>query len=735
MSGWKRRKSFWPALTILMIWLFVAGGFTWQRSRQSVVPPVWDQQTYVQKAEAVWSGLLKKSGENPLNIQPSSRPPGTVLLTAPLGPLRDFRNFYFRSTFVPVAIMVLAVFIAGIGIDRCGWPSAFVALLAGSMPMFWQFEIGENQTGYNWGLMDTFLTCLASLAMTGLLISGVRFKTIWLGLALVPLALLPLVKPSGFVVAALISMAWLGVAFPLASQHPRGRSHGRRKVVTTAIAIMLVLGGVALASFRSDYFSPVNIAFGNIALQQLRSEWFSTDTLAGFVSLFTGSIGTPLLVAFTTLGGMALLRRGRERDRTSESEALWMATVGIVVLLAGIILTYQATLFRQARYLYPVIGVVFVLSTPILVDWSKRAGPLICSAIAVIPMALLVYLTSPKLNGIAYKLGGYGLITGYGQEELRTATSFINSYRKLHSAPPVLFSTTDGIGTAAFEAAYTGHLRKLGYSDAEANQLINRPYNWETGGLVKIDSIYNADILALDALRSPRPMATKATPPEAPQLTFGDELVAWKQWLATTPAKGSTEVLLRSPGFVVLAVKNRSALEMQMRNFMASRPWRSEFNAANTRSEFTTAEVSTLQLSGQQLRQPVIFGKSIRVHALALTNVMESPNVDVAIYSEQLAVDPDQHYSLFIHQLDARGHMIANHDVPLGSSRFPDRPVSLERYSFHLLPATTQLGFGVYKPGGESLITDCTLSKDWGGRRAVINIGSINRVNSLAGRQ
>ena len=726
----------WAALGMVVIWLFAAGGLTWQRSRESVVPPVWDQQTYVQKGEAMWSSLSKQPWQNPLNIQPSSRPPGTVLLTAPLGPLKDVRNFYFRSAFVPVAIIVLAVFLTGVGVSRWGWPSAFVALLAGSMPMFWQFEIGEYQTSYNWGLVDTFLASLAALAMAGLFVSAVRFKTVGLGAALVALALLPLVKPTGFVLGGLISLAWLALAMRFACNHPRSPAHGRIRLIATAIAILLVLGGMALASFKSDYFSPSNIAFGKVALQQLKSEWFKTDPLASFISLFTGSIGTPLLVSFATLGGMALLRRKKAIDVPFANEARWAAGIGILVCVVGILLTYQATLFRQTRYFFPVIAVVTILFTPTLVAWTKRAGPLLCSAIAVIPIALLVFLTSPRLTGMAYRLGGYGLFTGFGRNELRTATGFINRYRQTHATPPLLFSTSDGITTAAFEAAFTNRLRQIGYPDAQVNPLVSRPYNWESGGLVKIDSIYNADILALEGVSRPRSIAAQENPQTAtPLLTFSDELAAWKEWLATTPSKGSTEVLLESPGFVVLEVKDRSALEMQMRTFIASRQWRPEFNLTNTRNKFTAAEVSALRLTGQLLTQPVDFGTAIRVHALALSRVSKHPNVDVAIYSERLAGDANQTFSLFIHQLDSKGSLISSHDVYLGSSRFSNRPVSLEKYSFHLLPATTQLGVGVYAPGGAILITDWPLAKDWGGGRAKLDLNSISVVTSKGQKQ
>ena len=79
--------------------------------------------------------------------------------------------------------------------------------------------------------------------------------------------------------------------------------------------------------------------------------------------------------------------------------------------------------------------------------------------------------------------------------------------------------------------------------------------------------------------------------------------------------------------------------------------------------------------------------------------------------------------------------MISSHDVYLGSSRVSDRPVSLEKYSFHLLPETRQLGVGVYAPGDAILITDWPLAKDWDGRRAKLDLTSLPVVTSKGQKQ
>ena len=703
------------ALCLLIAWLVLAGSLTWMRSRESVLPPLWDQQTYVQKAEAVWTSISKGTRENPLSIEPSVRPPGTVLLTAPLGQLKDFRNFYFRSAFIPVAIMALAVFIVGVGVTRQPWESALLALLAASMPMFWQFDYGGSN--YFWGLVDTFQASLGALAMAGFLVAAVAFKRVWIVPSLVALALLPLIKPTGFLIGGMVSLAWFAVAARYAGKHSRGLVRGWIGIVSTGFAIVLVLGGMALASLNSTYFSSSNIEFGKVALAQLRGEWMSENMTNEFAKLFTASIGLPVLIAVAMLGVMAFLRRKDGTNVEFAPKARWMAVIGMVVVIFGVAVTYQATLFRQSRYFFPVIAVAIVLFVPILVLWSQRVGKLVYAVLAFIPLSLLLFLSSPRLYGLAFTMGGYGIGTGYGRAELKAANAFIERFRATNARTPTLFTTSDGLASYAFETAFITRLRKLGIAELQASQSVTRPYNWDSGGVVSIDSIYNADVLAIERQSSRH---SKTQP-----MTYAEELQAWKVWLEVSPSLGSTEVVLKSPTIVVLAVKDRSSLERQMRAFMASRPWRPEFLAANGRSEYGPEEISKLNLGGLLIAKPVDFGNAIRVHALSMSTMSSENKINVDVFSEYLDKNASRRPFFFIHQLDSNGKIISNHEVELPYSRFVDRPVSRSRYSFIRLPNTAQLGVGVYETGGSSLVTDWTLAKDWGGRRAKIGILSL----------
>jgi hypothetical protein len=677
----------------------------------------------VQKADAVWTAIAKGSGENVLNIEPSVRPPGTVLLTAPLGPLKDYRNFYFRSVFVPVVIMALAVFIASVGVTGHIWESALLAMLAASMSMFWQFEYGNSLQAselfdYSWGYVDTFLASLGALAMANLLMASLRYERTWIVPALIALALLPLIKPTGFLVGGIVAIAWLAVAVRFAALHPKGLVRGWTGIVGTAIAIVLVLGGVALACFKSNYFSSTNIEFGKVALAQLRSDRFRSDTANGFVALFTGSIGKPVLMAATSMAVVAALRRKKAIDAELKAKANWIASIGLVVIFAGVIFTYQATLFRQVRYFFPVIAVATVLFAPILVDWSKRAGKLVCTGLAIIPISLLIFLASPRLNGLSNSLASYRLFTGSGRVEAKAADAFIDEFRMSNANIPVLFTTSNGVGAYYFEAAFVRRLRAIGFSEPRVIESITRPLNWGKEGFpVKIDPIYNADIIAIE----PHSMIRA----DSKTMTSTEESVEVKAWLATTPSTGSTEVLLETQSLLVLVVRDRRALEVQMRKFIASRHWRPEFISSNARKEFGQAEVSKLHLGKLQLANPVDFSHIVRVHALSITRVASEPKISISIFSELLGKDHASKYAFFIHQLNGKGEIISVHSVPLRSSRFAERPLIRDLYSVDLNPKTVHLGVGIFESTRGALVTGWPLATDWGGRRAKFNINKL----------
>src|SRR5436305_4338250 len=100
-----------PAVAVL--WLLLLALEMWPMVQQSVQPPVYDTLTYFQKAKNFWAAVSMLKLTNPLNLEPVFRPPGTILMSYPVGFTNDFHGFYFRSIFIPILLLVAAVYCAG----------------------------------------------------------------------------------------------------------------------------------------------------------------------------------------------------------------------------------------------------------------------------------------------------------------------------------------------------------------------------------------------------------------------------------------------------------------------------------------------------------------------------------------------------------------------------------------------------------------------------------------------
>lgn len=725
----KQPKFIWPAIALLVVWLLVAGGLTWQRSRESVIPPIWDQRSYVQKADNFWNGLEKGERKNPLNIEPTVRPPGTILLTAPLGPLKDYRNFYFRSVMVPVVITVVAVFIAGVGSTGMAWQSAAVALLVGSMPMFWQFE---SHSVYTWGLVDSFLASIAALAMACLLVAAMKSKPIWAGPALISLGLLPLIKPSGFLVAAMIGIAWVAIGARTVGLHPQGKKRGCIELTVIGGMIVTTVGVVALLSKGSAYFSAENMAFGNEALAQLReqSNGFG-ESLLYLRIVFVQGIGILPIAVIASIAALATFHsKDKSKDKRTkvlDSYLAWPAKIGGLILIPSVMLCYQTTLFLQPRYLFPFIAIAFVMLVPILAKWCKHAGKVGLASFMVFPFSLLIYLGSPSMAKVAQIAGGYGLYIKHGKGEIQLAEKLTKDISETRKSTRTLFHNDTALNSSltAFIAGYTYSLERLGKSETQINDSIKTSVSWGKDPVITIDSIYNSDILALDMamLRSENANNSQAT-------GFSEERDLWMSWLVATPRTGSTVVIKKSPELLVLAVKDRELLEKQMRSFIASRTWRPEFVAANEPKNYAAGQLVTRKLNGELIRQPINFENRLNVHALTFSRMSGTGQVKATVYSERLPSGKLDKPGLFIHELDKKNNVVAMHEIPLSASRLPDRPISLDVTTFQPMPTTKRLGIGVYEPRIGSLKTNWTQAKDWGGRRARIDLDNLTTVES-----
>lgn len=100
----------WLPHVLVLAWCVFLGITIWLHAARSQQPPIYDALTYIQKGKTFWDNIGHGVWINPLNIEPTVRPPGTILMSYPIGFSPDFHGFYFRSIFFPVLALIAAVY-------------------------------------------------------------------------------------------------------------------------------------------------------------------------------------------------------------------------------------------------------------------------------------------------------------------------------------------------------------------------------------------------------------------------------------------------------------------------------------------------------------------------------------------------------------------------------------------------------------------------------------------------
>src|SRR5260370_36839509 len=163
----KKERGSWLAFLVFFVWRMLIAFALWQKSQAAVQPPAYDAATYFLKARNIWTGLHNRPVSNPFNVDPTVRPPGTVLVTAPLGFDPDFRGFYFRSAFFPVLAFAVTIYIAAWSHALSSWSHwslVITAMFLTALPMFYHFELVQGLfSPVHWGLVDNFFSVVAAL--------------------------------------------------------------------------------------------------------------------------------------------------------------------------------------------------------------------------------------------------------------------------------------------------------------------------------------------------------------------------------------------------------------------------------------------------------------------------------------------------------------------------------------------------------------------------------------------
>ena len=194
-------------------------------------------------------------------------------MSYPFGFDADFRPFYFRSVFLPIVLIGLAVVISAYHRkldNRDKWNLLLVAVFVSVTPCLYLFEVSPQfaVTAY-WGMVDGFLAGFAALAASAIVRSIYAQSLAWLAFSAVLSSICFTIKPAGVLMMLLTGLIWLGIGLGklrLAWQAEEPRRKVLRGLALGIIIFAIPYAGIFYFAFSSEYFSAQNRALGNASI-------------------------------------------------------------------------------------------------------------------------------------------------------------------------------------------------------------------------------------------------------------------------------------------------------------------------------------------------------------------------------------------------------------------------------------------------------------------------------------
>jgi hypothetical protein len=726
-AGW--RMSALAPHAVVAAWVVFLAVALWQHALASVQPAWGDGLSYLWKAASFWSAVEQGRLFNPLNLFPSVRPPGTVLMSYPFGMTADVHGFHFRSVFLPLASVVIAVYVAA-GAEqakRNPWIVAAFALLLSSLPMFYWLDWNDEYwTNNGWGMVDNFQAGVAALAGAALVRSVFSRSQRWLVVAACLASLTFLVKQSGLMVMGTLGLAWL-VALVLEWRIARPDARPLRTyAVGGMVRFAIVYGIVFVPSLFSAYFSSANFAYAMKALGFYRD--VAPDVS---ISLFHHTSGEVAVAWMLVAAGLFVYyaRKRIEIDRRPGALAIGFAAGAALTWLLGLLYWIGVQVGgNQVRYFHPFMLTGAILAVPALLQTWPAVATWMRAALVVVPVAAAVNIGLLLMAGHSPSLAwqkatGVSVSVGHHREEVANARALLATVRASGMDARVYFTPTS---TPPQTFVFVGAAEKAVHPRLPTFEPVS-PMDWTRGFVVRIDELLDSDYIVTrkfaDRSAESR-FAAKAF------RTFDAESNAFDGWLSTLDARSGVETVSDGKAVRVLRIVDRALLASAVRNFVSRHDWRPEFVAANRPSPppWTDARGAAEALAAPAVG-PVTFQDLYVIQALAAYESDNGVRVDVW-WQESKHDEANGRRYLFLHLIDAKGAILQSRQLSL----FPYVPPSPDkrwRYAtatfLDVLPNASirGLAFGIYEPSrpdGGLLTSAGTGRTDWGGKRTLVPI-------------
>ncbi len=703
-----------------------------RKAARAIAPPINDPMSYYTKGALVWKEWSNGHLVNPLNVYPTVRPPVPMLLTSPLGFSSDFRPFYFRSTYIPVVVFVIAFWVLAesqVRQPRHRWANLVGALMLASLPMFYQFERNSAFTfTADWGDMDCFLGALGALA-TALLIVSVQRCSI--GLAAMGAcvgALTLLVKPAGLVLMPIFCFLWAtelaATHWPMLAAWRENRTL-KRYALQTASILVVVFAAVTAASFGSQYLSRANLLFGYNG-QKIFIDMSKNVPLWSLVSpQIQASFGwhwlcASIAAALLLLGGI-VVRVSRSSMRLEDFRFLAaLATVGL-----GAVWWVEFAGPAMIRYVYPFAMIFLVVLLPdilsaadgVLPPWARRALAIACVAPMGVIVALL-FMDSPPLK--AQWLAGVNLSTGQFSQEVKMGDLLVDQARQQGRNLKVYIIPLEA---RPAEVEIEGSYSSLLHPEAPALQ-IQRPVDWIHPILVRRRELVQADFLLFYPVRDPNRLRALLAQPVVNDPSA--ELDVFSAWLTQASGEQGLQTVSESDLRLVKVI-DHAKLDQAFGRLVAGHNWRDLFYTENNEPVILTRD-ALLSAADRSLPggRDIRFGDRFLLRGAVL--VPKGGDLQMELFWESLVEQPLK-YIVFVHLIDRHGKILAQADYEQGpGARTAPRLAKAGEIWRDIVPLSgeklrgaTGIAFGIWDPPGTFLTPDRG-DRDWDGRRLILPV-------------
>jgi len=651
----------------VVLWLAFLGGAIWWHAKKATQPPLYDAFSYYKKAENLWANIHARHWQNPLEVVPPFRPPGTVLVAYPLGFRQDFRGFYFRSSYFPILLLVLAVYVAGYFRGEPlsqQWNVAFFAILLSTLPAFYHYEISyHDKASEYWGLIDGFLLGMASLATAAFVRSLKNCSLRWLAAATVTAAFCLLIKPAGIIIMACIAAS--GVVAMLArlkfSSEPEERKKIARFLLQGGVFVALIYGTVALLCFRSNYLSGSGAALGKNTMAIMRSEL--SLPFAQMPGMLNPHFGFFLPLSLILLS-IAMILYWKRLDPVSLG---WGPAVfgsllfsSVFFFVTGIWFLIWSGGIDQIRYFSPFALMAVICLVPVFTAIMKEMAPrmrIILWALSFVAAANLAFLMIVKDPPVEWQVAtGVNLTTGHYQAEVKEARLFFQQLRSLNRNA-FIYSLCSGVATAIFEEELSFESDRAPSSP----KIYERwPIDWYRPSAVRVGELLDSHYVLLDVIPEPNRSNILATKSIS---TMAEELLLFNAWFTGLTENDGVRTITANQGFRLVEITDYNKLEASLSELIRNHQWPETFMNANPPRWWDRNRLTEAAKEFPPAIQDVNFGDLFEIHALSFEK--QGNNITVRAWLAPLHRDSGERWLMFFHQLDAKGTIVSSSEILL----------------------------------------------------------------------